>query len=270
MAARPDLVMAAAATDPDDKRALDAIVDQAAEAAKAHAAATTGTALHAFTERLDRGRPLGIVPADYVADIEAYRAATADFEHMLIEQFTVNDKLKIGGTPDRVLMYQGQAYIGDLKTGSITYGAAKIAMQLAVYAHSTPYDHVTQTRTPYPADVSTTRGIVIHLPAGTGKCELHWIDLDAGWDGVFLAGSVRQWRTTKNLTTPITPPGTVAFHAETLEGLEMLEAIGEIGAALTVERMREIYRAAVAAGVDGERLLPFCLNRKNELESKAA
>ncbi|MGH3500811.1 MAG: hypothetical protein ACRDQA_07925 [Nocardioidaceae bacterium] len=192
---RPDLMLAVTATDRSDKQALGGICDSAMEAAKAHAAATTGTALHALTERVDRGQEVGIVPDAYVADLAAYATATTDLRHELIEQFCVLDPLKVGGTPDRVVKYQGTRYIADLKTGSIAYGIGKIAMQLAVYARSQVYDISTGERSMHDADL--TRGIIIHLPAGTGECTLHWVDLVQGWYGVQMARAVRDWRKLK-------------------------------------------------------------------------
>src|SRR4051812_961950 len=135
LADRPDLLLAAAAH-RDDKNKLNEICDNAKEAAKASASATTGTALHALTEQHDRGQTLGVLPADAKADLAAYVAATEPFEHLGIEEFVVHDGFKIGGTFDRLVRYNGQTYIADLKTGSVDFGMGKIAMQLAVYARS--------------------------------------------------------------------------------------------------------------------------------------
>ena len=61
LADRPDLLLAVTAH-RGDKRKLDGICDEALEAAKSSAAATTGTALHALTEVVDRGEPLPVLP----------------------------------------------------------------------------------------------------------------------------------------------------------------------------------------------------------------
>lgn len=192
---RPDLMLAVSAHQ-DDKKALQRVCDEAKEAAAASAAATTGTALHSLTEQVDRGVKLpASLPSSAVADLDAYRAATADLKPILIEQFCVQDNLKIGGTPDRVVEYQGTRYIADLKTGDIQYGALKIAMQLAVYSQSQTYNIANAHRGEHGAD--TTRGIIIHLPAGTGTCSLHWVDLEAGWAAVEVARQVREKRSIK-------------------------------------------------------------------------
>ncbi len=199
---RDDLRLAAAAH-RDDKRKLNEICRDAMEAAKSSAAATTGTAVHAFTEQVDRGTlEVARVPLDVRADVEAYVRATKPFEPLLIEQFCVLDDYRIGGTPDRGVRYHGRNYIADIKTGSIEYALPSIAMQLAVYARSVQYDHRTKKRTPLP-DVDTSKGIVIHLPAGQGVCNLHWVDLDAGWEAVHLAKRVREHRSRKEWAKPL-------------------------------------------------------------------
>src|SRR5699024_10482553 len=59
---RPDLMLAVSSTDPDEKKKLNDLTEQAIEAAKGTAAATIGTALHALTERMDRDDDIGVVP----------------------------------------------------------------------------------------------------------------------------------------------------------------------------------------------------------------
>ena len=114
--------------------------------------------------------------------------------------------MKIGGTPDRIVEVDGRHYIADVKTGRIDYGTAKIAMQLAVYAHSVGYNVETTERFDLPP-VDLEWALVIHLPAGEGRCELVWVDIGTGWEGVRLAGHVRDWRRRdkfKTLTRPFT------------------------------------------------------------------
>jgi hypothetical protein len=198
---RPDLLLAASAN-RDNKLEMDKLVDDAMTAAGATAQANIGTAIHTLTEKYDRGEDLGVIPEEYVADIQAYADATKKFKNVFIEQFCVLDKYKIAGTPDRVVEYNGELYISDLKTGSISY-PNKIAMQLAVYAHGLPYDPATATRGSW-GGVNQEKGIIVHLPAGSGKCELHFVDIAQGWKGIELAMKVRTFRDTKkSLVTSI-------------------------------------------------------------------
>jgi len=197
---RPDLLLAASAA-RENKLEMDKLVEDAMQAAGATSAATIGTALHTLTEKLDRGEDLGVIPDDYIADMQAYAEATKHFTNISIEQFCVLDKFKIAGTPDRIVEYKGEKFISDLKTGSISY-PNKIAMQLAVYAHGLPYDVATATRGSW-GDINTEQGIIVHMPAGSGKCTLHFVDLKHGWKGIQLAMKVRTHRDKKNISTPI-------------------------------------------------------------------
>jgi hypothetical protein len=213
LSVRPDLQLAVSAH-REDKRELDKICQAAQEAAQSSKGATTGTALHAITETADRGLDVGVIPEAFQADLAAYLDATKDLTATHIEQFCVLDSLKIGGTPDRVVKYQGKRYIADLKTGSIEFGILKIAMQLAVYARSQTYDYGTGERGVHGAELD--RGLIIHLPAGEGRAELVWVDLLEGWNAVRVARDVREKRSLKyrDLTTPFDAPVQVTVLPE--------------------------------------------------------
>lgn len=245
IAGHDDLIAAVRDADPEDRDGLNTLVDEAKERSGAGDSARLGTYLHAVTEAADRGQDPGDValpwlstgdmdPLAYVPDLAAYVAATEQLTALHIEQFCVQDPLRIGGTPDRVVRYKGKRYIADLKTGSIQWGALKIAAQLAVYARSTPYDPATDTRLePHGAEVD--RGIVIHLPAGTGECHLYWVDLLTGWEAVKTAQDVRAKRAIgfKKLMTELpssTPPPAVTLA-------------DQIALAPTADAVRALWRA---------------------------
>lgn len=196
LAARPDLLLSIQAHGDDDKE-LNRLCKEAMEAAASSAAATRGTALHRITERLDRGEPFD-VPATVKADVDAYRAATAGIEWLHIERMVVHDDYQLAGTPDRIGVVDGIPTVCDLKTGSLW--ASSCAMQMAVYANSVLYDVQTGERSPLKVD--STRALVIHLPAGSGTCELVWVDLEAGWEAVECARKVHSWRKRKDLASP--------------------------------------------------------------------
>lgn len=237
LADRPDLLLSVSAH-RDNKKEMDKITKQAKEAAKSSAASTTGTAVHALCERVDRGQPLGIVPPAAKADVEAYQRATSFLEHIHIEQFTVQDDLKVGGTPDRVVKWGSEFYIADLKTGSdITWGALKIAMQLAVYAHSIPYIPP-GIRKGYDGYVNKDEAIVIHLPAGQADPHLYFVDIQAGWAAVQTAGEVRQWRARKNWYTAIDAPQ--ARPDPLANAAALIDA--QIAAANTVDELYSLWR----------------------------
>lgn len=253
LAQRPDLLLSVSAH-ADDKKVLNKTCEQAREAAQASAKATTGTAIHALTEMLDRGQELPPLPADTQADIDSYAAVTADLKATHIEQFCVLDTFKIGGTPDRVVKFGGKSYIADIKSGSIEWGALKIAMQLAIYARSYTYDVATGERGYHDAD--TTRGLIIHVPAGEANASLHWIDLEAGWAAVQVAQQVRAQRSIKfkDITEPFTgkPPTTrkQAAAAERDERKALEQIRKEITACMTADEVRSVWSKHESAWTD--------------------
>lgn len=242
LADRPDLLLSIQAH-RDDKAVLDRICDEAKEAARAHAKATEGTAVHALTERVDRGEQLPVLPATTQALLAAYEKATAPLKAVYIEQFCVQDHLKIGGTPDRIVEFGGERYIADIKTGSIEWGALKIAMQLAVYACSQTYDPADGSRGYHEANLK--RGIIIHLPTvedpADATCTLHWVDIEAGGWALQIATRVREARkhTFKQLTQPFTGDVPLtSIRGETLEAEKQ-------------QRLHELNREQLVASIRG-------------------
>ena len=212
---RPDLYALASSSTADDKDQLNKIVKQAQEAAASSSSANLGTALHQLTERIDRGEILD-VPDTWKPDIDAYLKVLADNQVKVdsIECVVVNPALTVAGTFDRIVNINGALYVADLKTGAnvITYGMSEVAIQLALYAGAS---HVWQedgsnsqmqvdgwSYEPMP-NVSQSAGLVIHLPVGTGSCTLHWVDLEAGREGIELAMRVRDWRARSTFTVQI-------------------------------------------------------------------
>jgi len=196
---RPDILLSITAAQ-DDKMAVNSLIEDAMEVAGANKAANIGTAIHSFAERLDLGQDLGIVPPQWAPDIKAYEEATKILNNKFIEQFCVLDKFKIAGTPDRIVEYNGELFVADIKTGRIDH-PNNIAIQLAIYANGLPYDSATATRGTW-GEVNKDKAIIIHLPAGTGTCKLMWIDIKEGFKGLQFSMKVRKWRDQKGLATP--------------------------------------------------------------------
>lgn len=180
----------------EDRGALNALVEEALTVARANEGAGLGTALHRFTERLDRGEQVQI-PEQWEPDIVAYLDTMRDsgltVEPRYLERVVVVPELGIAGTFDRIVTVHGKAYIADLKTGqSLAYNAPEVAIQLACYAHGSHlWDEAGYS--PMPA-VDRTKGLAIWLPAGRGVCELHWLDLEKGWEGALLCSAVDKWQ----------------------------------------------------------------------------
>lgn len=200
----------------DDKKELDRIAEQAMQYAKSSAAATQGTAFHTLTDIIDRGGdlPAGL-PDNVIRTLDAFREATSCLKVVAIETKCVLDTHEVAGTPDRIYEYGGERYIGDTKTGKITFGAQKIAAQLAVYARSSLYDVATGERTIHEA--SANRGIVMDVDLEKCTVDLVWIDLEAGWHSVMVARDVWRQRALdkyENLTAPFGTPARPSLHQE--------------------------------------------------------
>lgn len=256
MGQRPDLVMAAAAADPGDKATIGGIAERAAEAAKGIQgdAASIGTALHAFTERMDRGDTIGHVPAEYRADLDAYWAATKHITWQAIETFRCHDDWLVAGTADRIgTVGGGRPAIYDVKTGGIDYGQLKMSMQLAMYARMTAYDIATDTRVADTEPVDVNYGYIIHLPAGQGRCDVYETHIGEAWGACLVAKQVWGCRERKNLLTPYREPNPVA----TWESL--------IANANSLERLREIWQRAKELGQLTPQLKALLTARSQEL-----
>lgn len=190
------------------KKALNALAEGLLDVGGANEKSQKGTDIHALTEIYDRegidvvGDMLTegkITPADF-DDIVAYSDAMkrAGIKLDLIEQTVVNDELKVAGRLDRtgLVKFPGMARatrcVIDIKTGKIELGAGKLAQQLEMYAASQAYDLDTDERTDM--KLSRTKGVVVHLPAGSGECFIYPVDLVLGRKGNALSGNVRAFR----------------------------------------------------------------------------
>jgi hypothetical protein len=208
--ANETLLLRAAAAG-DDRSALDEVIRAAMDAARASDKADMGTAVHAITEKIDRGEPV-VVPADYQADIKAYKQCILDHGVIMIPEFietmTINPDLGAAGTPDRIVRMPGydKPMIFDLKTGhnAIRYSLVEIAAQMAIYAWATHY--YDGKLHPMP-DVDRDTGIILHLPVGTGQANLLSVDLRIGRQIASLCHEVRQWRHAENISKPLRPGG---------------------------------------------------------------
>ncbi|MDX3525060.1 hypothetical protein P1P75_00970 [Streptomyces sp. ID05-39B] len=245
-ARRPDLADKARELDPEDaadKKRLNALVEQAEDAAGANEKSRKGTYLHDLSEYVDRGEPLPktISGAD-LDDMAAYMMATSVLKVIAVEQFVIVPELSVGGTFDRLCEYEGPGpdgkpiagnFITDTKTGSIEYGRLKMAAQLATYSRGELYDHTkfpapdkddkkafaawkkqeftaeqaAQAYSPLPP-VNPDWGIIVHLPQGRGVCNLYWADLRIGWSLAQLALTIRQARSTKGAVLPFVTQAT--------------------------------------------------------------
>jgi hypothetical protein len=197
---------------PESKAKCRELVEEAAEAGGSTNRAEQGTALHAITALIDSGAVVHEVGAETMADLAAYTDTLAAYgiEVLRIETTVVLDTWQVGGTFDRIVRVPGYELplIADLKTGSsLDYSWQSFAVQLAIYAHGEAiYDQgptaAEDERHPMP-EVDQHTGLIIWLPAGEARCELHVVDLDAGWEGFEMSMAVRQWRKRRDFDAPL-------------------------------------------------------------------
>jgi len=195
------------------KKACKALVEECADAGGAADRRQQGDALHALTAQLDRGVTSmpGLTPeteADLTAYVNGLVAGGVVIVPGMVEVTVVLDGLAepVAGSFDRLVTMLGRPLpmIADLKTGAeLSYSWPSFAVQLAGYSRATAIyrqgralDGSEDERAPMPA-VDQEVGLVIWLPAGEARCELHLVDLTAGWAGFELSLAVRAWRRRK-------------------------------------------------------------------------
>ena len=215
------------------------------KAAASDAKANIGTALHRFVERLDRGLEVkpAEVPDRYHQHLRNYMHVTRKLTAVEVERFMLEDGLRVGGTPDRILLDERNRFvIGDVKTGNVDFDPEKIGRQLAIYSRSRFYDDATGQRS-RPLEIDQEWGVIIKLDARTGVCELIDVNLTEGWAGVLTCERVRSERNRKVTTRPHIDPDAPAIGEEVTP--ETLAAIRQaVGAAANKEALDAIWQAA--------------------------
>lgn len=198
------------ATRDEDRSEKKTLREKAMDKGSANERADQGTGLHAMTVRVEDVRDVDFDPPEQIAnDLNAYKDAIARYGLVseMTEVHMVNDELRAAGTADRVYratkrlqtpartwIEEGELILGDLKTGAkLDFALPGFAVQIALYAHSKLYDIHTERRLPTPP-IRQDWGLLVHLPVGTGRCEVSWIDLEIGMFGAWLAKEVKEWR----------------------------------------------------------------------------
>ena len=244
IANRSDLYALASATDVDDRKTFDRLCQDAMEAAGSGAGRNQGTALHSFTERLDRGEQVD-VPEQWRADVDAYRLTMTrsglTIRPEWIERITVVRSLGVAGTFDRIVARPGgQPAVFDLKTGqNLDYSWCEISIQLALYANADAIwnDHTGEYEQ-MPDGMDRERAIVAHLPVGQKRCDLYEVDIAAGWEMAQVCGTVRTWRSRRDLAGPYATPAP-ASRTDLLQQIER---------AATGDALAQLWQVAFARG----------------------
>lgn len=178
-----------------------------------------------------------------ITDLHAYAEVTADLEIVQIEQFGAIPELRVGGTWDRIVHFGGLNIIVDIKTGnSAVEHPAKLGMQLATYAHCTPYDPVNRWQ-PRPFEVDQTWGLVVHVP-GDGTASLQWVKIARAWRTVRdLIPAARAWRTYAKPSRMLVPFDGTVPQVDSMEELPAFEhpRVADIAACSTGDEVRALW-----------------------------
>jgi len=267
---RPDLLALAAAAHVDDKSTLDKVAGDAKEAAGSSAGANAGTALHAFTEAVDRGEDV-TVPEPWAGDVAAYQrtlqAHKVTTHPDWVERIIVVPEYGVAGTFDRIVTLDGgRRVIADVKTGKdLSYSWPEIAIQLALYANAT---HMWAgdgwERLPV---LDPSEAVVIWLPVGKGDCQLFTVDTVAGWEMAAIAHQVRAWRGRRNLATawPATQEQKKTAVLGKLDRLNEQNLLRLVAAAGTVDELVQLWAKHDATGAWTPGLTAAAAARKKAL-----
>jgi hypothetical protein len=246
---RPDLQAALAAAWPDRDRCND-IMEEAKGAAGSKVGANLGTAIHAFTEAIDRGET-PMIPAAYQTHVAAWSTLLAQYNLRVLDIERVVLCLRYGGTNadgsdrgvagtlDRVCEFtkdttvtvgkgrskktltfaKGERIIVDLKTGrDLEYGWLEIAVQLSVYANAEQcWSKDEGLWLPQWERMRTDFAMVVHLPAqepgATMKAAMHLVNIKGGDEIAQLCTAVRAARKRKDLAVELSVVEEVAVSA---------------------------------------------------------
>ena len=181
--------------DNEQRKAANKIMEDALDASKAGQAAEIGTAIHKIIlEHWLRGDEID--PGPYRADVEAFMTAItqAGWDIETTEQKMVTDAPRLAGTADMIVKAGRTRHIADLKTGrTVNYATLSHGAQLAAASRGQFYDLDLQQRVKTPR-INQNVGYIVHLPAGEGRCEIHELDLNEGWQAVIMNEAVRTIR----------------------------------------------------------------------------
>lgn len=186
----------------DVRRQVRRIADKAQEAAGASQAAELGTAIHAWTEAVERdGVAVEDVPAQFQPYVQAYMDALEAHGITtvpgMVERIVYHPGSGWVGTLDRIyLLPDGTRVIGDVKTSkTLDYGWLGFSVQFASYADATHMLRLDGSGWDPMPEVSPDYAVVAHVPSNQpGHCSMATFDLHAGREYLDLALEVYRAR----------------------------------------------------------------------------
>lgn len=278
---RPDLYALVSST--EDKGELNRLCEEAKQAAGSKVGANLGTAVHNYTEQLDRGKDFGSigVPSTLAADVLSYGEMMSAYGLKpipeLIERVVLNTKLGVAGRLDRILTNTkpvgrweepGALFIGDVKTAAnIGYSWLEVAIQLAIYANADYFWNIeTGEYEPVP-QLDLEEAIVMHVPVQQGEATPYRVDIAKGWMYAQLAGEIRAARADKKLAARL---GETIMSKPVLEAVqtdvpEELDIRARIDQAKCVQDLSDIWAFAQSQGLWTSELEAYGLQKAEDL-----
>lgn len=273
---RPELMALASTIDPESKegkKALRDLSEQCLEAGRGNRRSVQGTAVHSMFDHIDLDHDwwspapgFATLCHSYVEALGFYGLEALPAE---VEVKCVNDAYRLAGTldrryrtlrqltcPDGRIIPIGSYVLADTKTGeSLDLAKGTYATQLAAYADSLRYDPATDERSAFDPPTFPHWALIVHAVPETDSVELHWVNLEAGRQGLELAQRIYEWRKRSDLIVgpavaplrvapepPVEPPAL----RDTLEVPDEPDDPEEISQALYVE-LHEWLRGRVLA-----------------------
>lgn len=188
----------------DVGRSLDEVVGAAQDIAGSSYGAELGTAIHAWTEAVERdGVSLEDVPGQFRPYVGPYLEELAKAgvvsEPGMVERIVSSDRWESAGTFDRLYrLPDGTLAIGDVKTSkvsSLNYSWLGWACQFAIYAGADRMLTVDGSGYEPMPEVRQDLAVVAHIPSDQpGRCSLITVDLAMGREALEAAATVRNLR----------------------------------------------------------------------------
>lgn len=189
--------------DPADvRRQARRVANKAQDYAGANEAAELGTAIHAWTEAVERdGLALEDVPDQFQPYVNAYLDTLAEWGVTtvpgMVERIVYHPGSGWVGTLDRIYqLADGTRVIGDIKTSkTLQHGWLGFSVQFAAYADAAYMLSLDGSGWEPMPEVSSDYAVVAHAPSNQpGRCSLVTFDLEAGREYLELAAAVRRAR----------------------------------------------------------------------------
>jgi hypothetical protein len=249
MASDRALVARAAALDPADKAQMKDLMniadDAMARVPEMSRGRDLGTALHAFTGKINEGKDPGEIPYDLEKDVQAYADGIKARGLVILkdycEKMVIVPKLCPNGTAgtfDTLIWHPDWPLprIADTKSAQDLRKGMGPTIQLGIYSRGAAiWNPATRRYEPMP-EVDQEWGVILGIPAETGTFEAWDVPLMEGWALAQVAETVHSARK-RQYIKPMAPPALTGFTWA-----------DQIDQARTVDDLSRIWREAKQVG----------------------